>query len=226
MRAPISVVIPVLNAQSSLVGCAAALMEGINAGLIRELIISDGGSTDRTRDIAGDLGARWITDAPSRGGQIRRGCAAAQGEWLLVLHADTQLEAGWSAQVAAHLMRNEAAYFRLQFASGDRAARFVAGWANLRSRFFGLPYGDQGLLISRQLYEEVGGYQDIQLMEDVALARALRGQLVALNATAFTSAEKYARSGWLMRGSRNLLTLARYFMGVPVDRLAESYRKP
>lgn len=227
MRAPISVVVPVLDAEASLAGCASALLEGIDAGLIRELIVSDGGSRDGTRAIAEELGALWVSGPASRGGQIGRGCRHAQGEWLLILHADTQLQEGWSACVAAHLAQSKkAGYFRLRFASGGVPARIVAGWANLRSSVFGLPYGDQGLLISRALYEAVGGYLDIPLMEDVALARALKGKLVALDAYAVTSAEKYERGGWIRRGARNLTTLLRYFAGVPVERLAASYRKP
>ena len=226
MRAPISVVIPVLNAQTTLPACAAALIEGIEAGLIREMIVSDGGSDDDTRQIAEELGALWVEGAASRGGQLKRGCAAAKGAWLLILHADTQLEAGWSNVARTHLSSEKAGYFKLEFDTDGGAARFVAGWANMRSKIFGLPYGDQGLLISRVLYDEVGGFRDMALMEDVAIARALKGRLAVLNAKAITSAEKYQRAGWLRRGRRNLWTLLRYFAGVPVDELARFYRKP
>lgn len=225
MRAPISVVIPVLNGENALPGCAAALMEGVEAGLIRELVVSDGGSQDATRTLAEDLGAVWIEGAPSRGGQLRRGCAAARGDWLLVIHADTQLHAGWSEAVAAHLGQQSAGYFRLRFASGGVAARIVAGWANLRARFLGLPYGDQGLLISRALYDQIGGFEDIPLMEDVAMARALKGRLDKLEGVAVTSAEKYLRQGWFRRGGRNLWTLLRYFAGVAPEQLAREYKK-
>ncbi|MEP5153841.1 TIGR04283 family arsenosugar biosynthesis glycosyltransferase [Planktotalea sp.] len=225
MRAPISVVIPVLNGQDALAGCAGALMEGVEAGLIRELIVSDGGSSDDTARIADQIGAVWITGAPSRGGQLQRGCAAAKGDWLLCLHVDTQLEAGWSERVSEHLTRADAGYFKLSFASRGLPAKLVAGWANLRSRWFGLPYGDQGLLISRALYEVIGGYEDIPLFEDVAIVRTLKGRIAPIDVMAVTSAQKYERSGWLRRGSRNLWTLARYFAGVPTDQLAADYSK-
>ena len=102
----------------------------------------------------------------------------------------------------------------------------MAGWANLRSQVFGLPYGDQALLISRRLYGQLGGYDDIPLMEDVALARRLkRKRLVRLDAVATTSADKYRKQGWLRRGRRNLLTLLRYFLGAKPETLAASYRK-
>ena len=225
MRAPISVVIPTLNAETALGPCLAALGEGLGEGLIRELIISDGGSTDGTLRVAAAAGARIVTGAASRGGQLQRGVAAAQGDWLLVLHADTVLPAGWSDAVLPALTRPGAYHFRLAFDAQGLAPALVAGWANLRSRFLGLPYGDQGLLIDRASYDATGGYRDQPLMEDVALARALRGRLHALPAYVTTSAEKYQRQGWLRRGARNLGTLARYFLGVDPEALAQRYRR-
>jgi len=227
MRAPISVVIPTLEAANALPACLAALVEGLQAGLIREVIISDGGSQDGTQALAEGWGAEMVTGAPSRGGQLRRGCAKAQGDWLLVLHADTKLAPGWTNAAQDHMTQHSTAagWFHLRFDQGGIAARTVAGWANLRSRF-GLPYGDQGLLLPRTLYESVSGYPDQPLMEDVALARALRGQLRPLNAVAITSADKYRRQGWLRRGARNLWTLIRYLRGTSPEILAKAYRRP
>lgn len=222
MAAPISVIIPTLNAQADISPCLAALVEGLDTGLIAELVISDGGSTDETALLAEAWGGEIITGPPSRGGQLSRGCVAARGMWYLILHADTVLEPGWSGAVSAHLAQNNAAYFKLKF---DRGGRVVAGWANMRARMFGLPYGDQGLLIRRDLYAKVGGYPDQPLMEDVAIVRALRGQLVALDATAVTSAAKYRQQGWLRRGARNLWTLMRYFAGASPEALAKSYQR-
>jgi len=225
MRAPISIIIPTLNAEDRLPTCLDALMEGLEAGLIRELIVSDGGSSDATGATAQAWGAEVLHGPPSRGGQLRRACAQARADWLLIVHADTVLQKGWSTQVRRHLAHPErAAWFRLRFDQGGLAARFVAGWANLRSRF-GMPYGDQGLLISNALYARVGGYPDMPLMEDVAIARALKGKLAELPVDAITSAEKYARQGWIKRGARNLWTLLRYAAGADATRLADSYRR-
>ena len=113
----------------------------------------------------------------------------------------------------------------LGFRAGGILPRVVAGWANIRSRVFGLPYGDQGLLLRRALLEEVGGVPEIPLMEDVALARALRGRLCALPGTALTSAERYQAEGWFRRGARNLTVLLRYLLGVPPERLVRAYRR-
>lgn len=224
MSAPISVVIPTLDAADDLALCIAALAEGQAAGLIREIVVSDGGSTDRTRAVAQAFGAQVVTGAPSRGGQLRRGITAAEGVWLLVLHADSILAPGWSIAVAAHVAsRHGAGWFRLAFRAQGAAPVAVAAWANLRARLFALPYGDQGLLMRRAAYEDAGGYPDQRLMEDVALVRALPRPLVGLNATITTSAERYLRDGWLRRGAGNLWTLARYLTGTDPDALADRY---
>lgn len=227
MPAEISIIIPTLNAEEHLPACLAALMEGLSAGLIRELIVTDGDSTDATCRIADAAGAVIATGPASRGGQLRRGVAQARGRWLLVLHADTQLEPGWAATVGEHLSNGQgaSAYFRLAFRARGVMPSWFAGWANLRSYVFGLPYGDQGLLVLRANYDRAGGYPDQPLMEDVALVRALPRPLVVLSARAFTGAERYRRSGWLRRGATNLLTLARYFLGADPKTLAASYRR-
>ncbi len=227
MPAPLSVVIPTLNAGASLGPTAETLLEGVSSGLVRELVLSDGGSEDNTRDIAKELGAVWIEGAAGRGGQLRRGVNAAGGDWLLLIHADTHLSPGW-AEVAFRHMKdapNKAGWFRLRFRASGLAPRVIAGGANLRSRLLGLPYGDQGLLVSRELLNAVGGVPDIPLMEDVALARALRGQLVGLRADAFTSAERYERDGWARRVFRNLGTLARYWLGADPAKLKTRYER-
>ncbi len=224
MRAPISVIIPTLNAANELPACLMALGEGLDAGLVRELIITDGGSSDGTLKIADAAGAEIVNGAASRGGQLRRGADAAQGQWLLFLHADTLLAPGWADVVLAHLTTTNAGYFKLGFDSAHPMARFVSGWANLRSRLFALPYGDQGLLAPRALYDDIGGFPDQPLMEDVAIARALKGRLVCLNAKAITSATRYERDGWLRRGARNLVALCRYLAGTSPEKLARAYR--
>lgn len=227
MRAPLSVIIPTLNAEQALPACLGALYEGVSAGILRELIVVDGGSEDQTLTIADEVGAKIIKSQPSRGGQLRQGGEMATGEWLLFVHADTVLSENWVAAVEAVVAQaDKAGWFTLAFDAPGGAGRFVAGWANLRSRMFGLPYGDQGLLISRRLYHQLGGYDDIPLMEDVALARRLgRKRLIRMDAVATTSAEKYRRQGWLRRGGRNLLILLRYFLGARPEALAASYRK-
>lgn len=223
MRAKLSVVIPTLNAADGLELSLPALAEGLGLGLIRELVISDGGSTDATLAIAEAAGAEVVQGPASRGGQLRRGAAAAKGEWLLFLHADTVLPTGWADCVIGHLPGGRPAFFRLRFDTSSVPARIVAAWANMRARWFGLPYGDQALLVSRDAYDRSGGYPDIPLMEDVALVRRLEGRLVCLPLEVTTSAQKYRRDGWFRRGARNLSLLLRYLLGADPERLARRY---
>lgn len=224
MRAPLSIIIPALNAGQELPATLACLMEGVSDGLIREVVVSDGGSSDETLTIADEAGAVMISGPAGRGGQLRRGADAATGTWFLFLHADTHLSPGWSQAVRLAIDNGTPAYFWLRFRSNGAAAKAVAAWANLRSRALRLPYGDQGLLISSADYRAAGGYDDIPLMEDVALARRLP-KIAPMGSYAQTSANRYEASGWLRRGGRNLWTLARYWFGADPGDLARAYRR-
>lgn len=226
MAPRISIIIPTLNAARELPPTLDALLPGVALGIIREVIVVDGGSEDDTRQIAEAAGAEVRVTAPGRGGQLQTGSIAAKADWMLFLHADTHLGADWAPAVAHHIQtRDTAAVFRLAFRAEGVPARIVAGWANLRTRLMRLPYGDQGLLISRALFDQVGGYPDQPLMEDVAMARALAGRFVLLSEVAETGAEKYLAQGWVRRGARNLLTLLRYLCGADPEALANSYQK-
>ena len=225
MAAPLTIIIPTLNAADALPATLDSLLPGVAAGVIREVIVSDGGSMDETVEWADDAGCEIIRGAPGRGGQLKRGAEAAKGDWLLFLHADTHLPPEWVGAVGTHMARDEAAVFALSFRSEARMARLVAGWANWRTRALGLPYGDQGLLISRSLYDAVGGFQGMPLMEDVAMARALKGRIVMLPEAVSTDARRYARRGWIRQGARNLWLLMRYLAGADPTQLAEHYHK-
>ncbi|EPX80871.1 TIGR04283 family arsenosugar biosynthesis glycosyltransferase [Litoreibacter arenae] len=227
MAAPFSIVIPTLNAEAHLPATLNALMPGLEAGLIRDLVISDGGSEDGTLGIARAAGAEVVGGPKGRGGQLRRGAEVARGEWLLFLHADTCLAPDWVGAAAVHREThpNLAAAFRLRFRAKGLAPRVVAGWANRRSTALNLPYGDQGLLMSRALYEYSGGYPDQPLMEDVAMAKALKGRVRLLDTFAETGAERYERNGWLRQSLRNFGTLTRYSFGADPRALAQRYHK-
>lgn len=225
--AAISVVIPALNAASTL----ARTLESIGApgGLIRETIVVDGGSRDGTALLAESAGACVIASAPGRGIQLAAGAAAASAPWLLFLHADTVLAGGWSAEVAPFVSdpahRGRAAAFRFALDDPAPAARRVERLVAWRCRRLGLAYGDQGLLIGRTLYDRLGGFRPLPLMEDVDLVRRIgRRRLTILRTAAVTSAVRYRRDGWWLRPARNLCCLSLYFMGVPPRTIAWLYR--
>ncbi len=226
MPAPISVIIPTLNAAHSIGPTLACLYEGMGKSLICEVVLADGGSTDDIEKVASGTGAMLVSAPKGRGSQLQAGAKAAKGRWLLFIHADTVLSEDWVAKMGAHINTNpKAAYCKLAFDAQGFAPRFIALSANLRSKIFGLPYGDQCLLISRELYKKSGGYSDIPLMEDVAFARKLRGQLIALPITATTRSDRYIKDGWFTRARKNLGTLALYFLGVTPEKLAQRYRR-
>jgi hypothetical protein len=223
----ISVVIPTLNAESSLGPTLAALVPGLRDGMVREVIFADGGSTDDTAAIAEAVGARFVAAPPGRGPQLAAGAAAARGPWLLFVHADTRLAPDWPEAARRHIADHagRAGWCDLRFDAEGVAPALVARWANLRARLFALPYGDQALLVSVALYRAAGGHPAIPIMEDVALARALgRRRLRPLGVIAVTSAARYEAEGWLRRGARNLSCLALWFMGAAPERIDRRYR--
>ena len=227
MSAPFSIVIPTLNAAAQLPATLNALLPGLEAGMIRDLVVSDGGSADATLEIAEEAGAVIVKGPKGRGGQLHRGAGAAKGEWLLFMHADTHLAPDWVGAAAIHREAhpNLAAAFRLKFRTKVIAPRLVASWANMRSAALNLPYGDQGLLMSRVLYDYTGGYPDQPLMEDVAMAKALKGRIRLLDTYAATGAERYEQNGWLRQSLRNFSTLTRYSFGADPEALSKRYHK-
>ena len=223
--AKLSVIVPALNA-------AKTIGETLRIAALAhpyEILVVDGGSSDRTRDIAVAAGAQVIVDVPrGRGTQLAAGAEEAEGEWLLFLHADTRLSGRWISAISGfvHGDGNEerAAVFR--FALDDRApqARRIERAVAWRARVLGLPFGDQGLLISRDFYERLGGFRPVPLMEDVDLVRRIGWRrLRVLDATAITSATRYRHDGWWLRPLRNLFCLALYFLGVPPRLIRKVY---
>lgn len=222
----ISVVIPTLNPGHRFGEALVALAPGAVEGLIKDVVVADAGSTDRTLELADAAGCRAVTKEKSRGGQMIAGAGAARGDWLLFLHADTVLQPGWAEAVRRHMERapGKAGYFRLRFDDPSATARLWEQAVASRCALFGLPYGDQGLLISRALYDEVGGYPDWPLMEDVELVRRIgRRRLARIDAVAETDAEKFRRDGWIRRSVRNVRFLMAWKFGADPRDLARRY---
>jgi len=221
----ISVIIPTLNAAETLAQPLAALQ---GAAIVIEVVVVDGGSCDETVTLARAAGARVVRAARGRGTQLAAGANAASGDWLLFLHADCCLEPGWQGAVrvfcAAPQAGGCAGYF--DFALDDPApwARRMERIVAWRCRNLALPYGDQGLLIARSLYDTVGGFAALPLMEDVDLVRRLgRRGLARIGGRCIASARRYRQDGYWRRALRNLFCLSLYFAGVPPHRIARIY---
>ncbi len=221
----LSIIIPALNAAPHLAATLTAL-----SGAAAEVILADGGSTDPTRAIAGAAGARIVLAPRGRGSQLAAGAAVATTPWLLLMHADTRPGQGWQAAVAAFMAdpanAGRAAYFRFALDDPAPQARRLEGAVAWRCRLLALPYGDQGLLVRRDLLVAIGGIRPLPIMEDVDLVRRLgRARLVGLDIPFVTSAERWRRDGWWGRSARNLGCLALWFLGVSPARIARLYAR-
>lgn len=231
IAAMISVVIPTLNAEATLARCLTALVPAAVDGVVREVIIADGGSTDATAAIADEAGATLLQADRGRGQQLAAGARAAKSRWLLFLHADTVLQPGWEDEALGHMREADrgdrpgaAAVFRFRLDDRGMRAAWLQTMVGLRCAVFALPYGDQGLLISRRLYDEIGGFRPLPLMEDVDIVRRLgRRRIVHLRSAAVTSARRYREEGYFRRSMRNLACLSLYLLRVPARYLTRLY---
>jgi rSAM/selenodomain-associated transferase 2 len=222
----LSVVIPTLQAGGTLAATLDAVTGAVGVG---EVVVADAGSTDATRAIAAEAGARVIAAPRGRGMQLAAGAAAATGDWFLFLHADTVPAPGWDGAVGSFIgdpaHGERAAVFRFALDDPSPAARRLERWVDWRTRGLGLPYGDQGLLIARDFYTAVGGFKPMPLMEDVDLVRQIgRSRLAVLDVAAVTSAARYRKDGYMRRGLRNLTCLSLFFLGVDPRRIERFYR--
>ena len=219
----ISVIVPTLNEEA----CLAATLDAAALASGDELIIVDAGSADATPDIARRYTRRFYQGPRGRAQQMNLGARQAGGDVLLFLHADTLLPPDAMEAVRKALQQPGAiaGAFRLVIAPATPALRLVAWGTNLRSRFGGLPYGDQALFVRRRVFEELGGYDEVPFMEDIRLVQALRrrGRLVLLPQAVATSGRRWQRDGVLYTTLRNIVLMTLYFCGVQPATLKRWY---
>jgi len=216
----ISVVIPTLNEEGSL---SAAIRSASNAD---EILVVDGGSSDRTRAVVEESGARFLKTPASRGLQMAEGARVTRGDWIIFLHADTRL----SEQACPYIRRLDPVVmggaFRLRFESPRPTYRALELAVRVRTHGLRLPYGDQAIFCRRAAYAAAGGMPAFPVMEDVAFIRALgrTGKLAFPAIEAVTSTRRYERRGPVRSSIRNLWLLARYFAGADTSDLARAYQ--
>lgn len=193
-----------------------------------EVVVADGGSTDGTPAVARAAGTRTVAMRRGRASQLNAGAEALTTDWLLFLHADVRLPARARHQLVTTVRDPTAvaAVWRLAVDARGWWFRVIELGAWLRDRLGGLPYGDQGLLIRRALFEALGGYPDLPLMEDVELVRRVRKRaaLRRLPAPVLTSARRYRREGAFRGWVRNAVLVTLYLAGVSPHRLVRWYR--
>lgn len=192
-----------------------------------DLVVSDGGSTDRTVQIAEDAGARVVSGPPGRGGQLNRGAAAADGDVLLFLHADTRLPEGAAEAVRAAIRDGAVAGgFLLRFDDERPRMRLAATLINWRTRLTRTPLGDQAQFARREVFERLGGFREWPILEDLDLARRLRreGRMALLERPVETAARRFLQQGAVRTVARNWTIWFLYLLGVSPHRLARLYR--
>lgn len=222
----VSVIIPALNEEREI----ATTIQSVLAGAPHQVIVVDGGSTDATRAVAQAAGATVIHSSPGRARQMNAGAAQASGNVLLFLHADTTLPARWRTAVVNTLRqpRVAAGAFRFSIREHFIGRHWVEWTTNLRSRWLQTPYGDQALFLRRTLFEELGGFAAVPIMEDYELNQRLRRQgriATCAEATVMTSGRRWKRHGVLKTTLVNQLMIAGHHLGVNPATLASFYRR-
>jgi rSAM/selenodomain-associated transferase 2 len=219
----ISIIIPVLNEERSI----AATLAGLQPLVPYELMVVDGGSTDRTRDICESFGVTVISASLGRGRQMNAGARRATGDVLLFVHADTRLPPSAFDDIRAAL--GSPAYvggrFDLELDGEHWMLRVIGAMISLRSRLTKVATGDQAIFVRRDVFNQIGGYPDIALMEDIALSRALKrmGKVACLRSRVVTSARRWQTEG-IWRTILKMWTIkSLYFLGVGPARLKRYY---
>lgn len=219
----VSVIMPVLNEE----GIIEDTIRSLNDPRL-ELIVVDGGSRDKTASIVSRYKARLIPSMPGRGRQMNHGARCSTKDILLFLHGDAKItEKGIDAMLKAMedpLIIGGA--FRLAIDSRSPCLFFVAFWANMRSIIFGLPYGDQGIFVRRSAFEEIGGYQDVPIMEDLEFIRRLkrRGKITIMRESVSVSSRRWDKEGPIYTTLRNLILTAFFLLGVSPKKLYKWYK--
>jgi rSAM/selenodomain-associated transferase 2 len=242
----VAIVVPTLNEESTIARTLPAAQAALTALVSREplaagseLVVADGGSQDRTAAVARALGARVVACPAGRGGQLNRGAAATTAEILLFLHADTTLPEGALAAIRAVMGGNRGGdpggrdaarpaiggAFLVRFDQGGPLLRLGAWLINQRTRATRLPLGDQAHFVSRIAFEQLGGYRDWPILEDLDFAWRLRrhGRTVILRQRVTTGARRFVELGVARTVATNWLIWLLFVAGVSPRRLARFY---
>ncbi|MCP4246149.1 MAG: glycosyltransferase family 2 protein [bacterium] len=222
----LSVIVPALNEQAVI----EPTLRRLRPADVWEIIVVDGQSRDRTRKIARSLGARVVRSAPGRGRQLNAGAAAATGDTLLFLHADTLLPQGFQEHIAVTLATPGVVLgaFTFRLDASGRLFRIVERLVSWRCRLLALPYGDQGLFVRREAFRRLGGFPELKIMEDFAFVRRARraGRVVVTRAPAVTSARRWTANGTVRTTLSNQVCALAFLAGCSTDQIARWRNAP
>ena len=220
----LSIIIPTLNESNNLPLLLSDLSEINN---ISEILIVDSTSTDKTKDIALINGTKFYKlNKNNRGLQLNYGAEKAKGEWLLFIHADSRLKFNWSIKVMEISKRdsNFIYYFKFKVNNKLFTYRFLEFFVNLRCFLFKTPYGDQGLLISKENFKTYGGYKTIPLMEDFDfINRINKRNLKSLRIPIFTSSRKWDEVNFVWQSLKNWHLRKLMRKDYPINRIYKKY---
>jgi rSAM/selenodomain-associated transferase 2 len=223
--APISIIIPVLNEANNL----PTVLKPIQSAAAVEIIVVDGGSQDDTIAVARSLGVQVIQSERGRARQMNAGAKAASGKILLFLHADTRLPPQFDTLIRQTLAQPGviAGAFELKIDATLRGIRWVERGVKWRSRLLQLPYGDQGIFLTAEMFLRAETFPELPIMEDFVLIQRLkqRGRIAIVPAAVLTSGRRWQKLGVLKTTLINQLILIAYFLGIPPSRLARWYRR-
>jgi len=225
MNKQITLIIPTFNASNTL---NATLQSA--SKFFKTIIIIDAHSKDNTIKIAKKYKSEILLCSANRGKQLHKGAQKANTDWLLFLHADTIINKNSYNEIINFIKIenniNKAAYFKLKFNDKNYYSLFIEKMVYLRNIIFQLPYGDQGLLISKNFYKKIGGYEELPIMEDINIIKKIKYKnLNIINSYIITDAVKYKKQGWLIRPLINLTCLTLYFMGCNINTINNIYKK-
>lgn len=225
----ISIIIPVLNEEKN-ISYLLQQLKGLNDDIPYEIIVVDGGSRDQTISIAAKFAAVYQLKNANRGSQLKYGVEKSSGDYLWFLHSDSCIGStdNLLVQIETALSdtRYSAGFFKLTFDSSEFFYRYLAGTSNLRARYLGLIFGDQGMFTTRKYYEEAGGFETIPLMEDWQLSRRLRklGRFYQLPISLVTSSRRFQKGKLRTHLKMHKIKLL-YLLGMPPEKLLKRYNR-
>jgi len=219
----VTVVIPTYNSEKTIENTLNSIYKYFN-----KIIIVDANSSDMTIEISKKYKIKIIKSMKGRGPQLVLGAENANTDWIFFLHSDTTINKNNIIDINKFiknaLNNNKAASFKIRFNTNNIWANLLSILVNIRSKYLKLPYGDQGLLISKSFYKNIGGYKNLPIMEDVEIIRAIGFRNIKiLNSYIITDAARFKNQGWICRSMINLFCLTLFFLGFNINNINKIY---